>query len=104
MALPQLSEEQRAQALAKAAEMRQKRARLKEDLKIGKKTLADVFKNAEDAVVARMKVSALLESLPGFGKAKAAKLMAELGISETRRVKGLGVRQRTELLERLGAN
>ena len=104
MALPQLSEEQRAQALAKAAEMRQKRARLKEDLKSGEKTLADVFKNAEDAVVARMKVSALLESLPGFGKAKAAKLMAELGISETRRVKGLGVRQRTELLERLGAN
>ncbi len=104
MALPQLSDEQRAQALAKAAEMRQKRARLKEDLKSGEKTLADVFKNAEDAVVARMKVSALLESLPGFGKAKAAKLMAELGISETRRVKGLGVRQRTELLERLGAN
>ena len=104
MALPQLSEEQRAQALAKAAEMRQKRARLKEDLKSGEKTLADVFKNAEDAVVARMKVSALLESLPGFGKAKAAKLMSELGISETRRVKGLGVRQRTELLERLGAN
>ena len=104
MALPQLSDEQRAQALAKAAEMRQKRARLKEDLKHRKKTLADVFKNAEDAVVARMKVSALLESLPGFGKAKAAKLMAELGISETRRVKGLGVRQRTELLERLGAN
>jgi hypothetical protein len=104
MALPQLSEEQRAQALAKAAEMRQKRARLKEDLKSGEKTLADVFKNAEDVVVARMKVSALLESLPGFGKAKAAKLMSELGISETRRVKGLGVRQRTELLERLGAN
>ncbi len=104
MALPQLSDEQRAQALAKAAEMRQKRARLKEDLKNREKTLADVFKNAEDAVVARMKVSALLESLPGFGKAKAAKLMAELGISETRRVKGLGVRQRTELLERLGAN
>ena len=48
---------------------------------------------------ARMKVSALIESLPGFGKAKAAKIMSELGISATRRVKGLGARQREQLLE-----
>ncbi len=49
-----------------------------------------------------MKVSTLLESLPGFGKAKAAKIMAELEISESRRVQGLGARQRESLLERLG--
>lgn len=101
MALPELTEEQRAQALAKAAEMRQKRAKLKEDIKSGKKTVADIFQDADNPVVARMKVSALLESLPGYGKAKAAKLMEELDISDTRRVKGLGSRQRAELLERL---
>lgn len=28
-----------------------------------------------------MKVSTLIESLPGYGKAKAAKIMEELGIS-----------------------
>lgn len=48
-----------------------------------------------------MKVSALIESLPGYGKAKAAKIMDELGISATRRVKGLGARQREQLLEAL---
>ena len=34
-------------------------------------------------------------------KAKAAKIMDELGISATRRVQGLGVRQREQLLEAL---
>lgn len=104
MTLPQLTEEQRAQALAKAAEMRQKRAKLKEELKSGKKSLTDVFNDVDNPVVARMKVSSLIESLPGFGKAKAAKVMEELDISSSRRVKGLGTRQRTELLERLSAN
>ena len=37
----------------------------------------------------------------GYGKAKAAKIMEELGISATRRVQGLGVRQREQLLEQL---
>ena len=49
-----------------------------------------------------MKVSALIESVPGFGVAKTVKLMEELGISESRRVQGLGVRQREQLIERLG--
>ena len=35
------------------------------------------------------------------GKAKAAKIMDELGISATRRVKGLGARQREQLIEAL---
>ena len=48
-----------------------------------------------------MKVSALIESLPGYGKAKATKIMDELGISPNRRVKGLGERQRENLLEAL---
>ena len=53
------------------------------------------------AMASLMKVSTLIESLPGYGKAKAAKIMEELGISATRRVQGLGVRQREQLLEQL---
>ena len=34
-------------------------------------------------------------------RVKAAKIMDELGISATRRVQGLGVRQREQLLEQL---
>jgi DNA uptake protein ComE-like DNA-binding protein len=102
MALPNLSDADRKAALKKAAEARQKRAALRGEIKSGKVTFAAVMKRADDPIVARMKVSTLLESLPGFGKAKAAKVMAELDISGSRRVQGLGARQREQLMGRLG--
>ena len=102
MALPNLSEADRAAALKKAAEARQKRAELRSKIKSGDMSFADVMKKADDPIVARMKVSTLLESLPGFGKAKAAKIMSDLEISESRRVQGLGARQREQLMQRLG--
>lgn len=55
-----------------------------------------------DDVVGKMKVQSVLESLPGLGKAKAKKLMEEVGISETRRIQGLGDQQRKKLFEKLG--
>ena len=100
MALPQLTDEQRNEALAKAAEARHARAVLREKIKSGKTTLQEVL-DSDDPIACRMKVSALIESLPGYGKAKAAKIMDELGISATRRVKGLGARQREQLIEAL---
>jgi lactam utilization protein B len=102
MALPNLSEADRQAALKKAAEARQKRAALRESIKKGDTSFADVMAMSDGPIVARMKVSALLESLPGYGKAKAAKVMEDLGISESRRVQGLGARQREQLMERLG--
>ena len=102
MALPNLSDADRKAALKKAAEARQKRAALRADIKAGKIAFAAVMKKSDDPIVARMKVSTLLESLPGFGKAKAAKTMTELEISDSRRVQGLGARQRELLTERLG--
>ena len=98
MALPQLTDEQRKAALEKAAAARHARAELRDKIKRGDVTLVDVL-DSEDPIAARMKVSALIESLPGYGKAKAAKIMNELGISPSRRVKGLGARQREQLLE-----
>ena len=102
MALPNLSDEDRQKALKKAAEARQKRAALRAEIKNGKMSFAAVMKKSDDPIVARMRVATLLESLPGFGKAKAAKIMSELEISESRRVQGLGARQRESLMERLG--
>jgi len=98
MALPQLSDEQRKAALEKAAAARHARAELRDKIKNGEITLQEVL-DSDDPIAARMKVSALIESLPGYGKAKASKIMDELGISATRRVKGLGARQREQLLE-----
>ena len=100
MALPQLTDEQRKDALEKAAQARHERAELREKIKSGKVTLEDVL-DSDDPIASRMKVSTLIESLPGYGKAKAAKIMDELGISATRRVKGLGARQREQLVEAL---
>ena len=100
MALPTLSDDQRKAALEKAAAARHARAQLREDIKSGATTIENVL-TSEDPIAQRLKVSALIESLPGYGKAKAAKIMGELGISETRRVKGLGARQREQLLAAL---
>lgn len=100
MALPQLTAEQRKAALEKAAQARHERAELREKIKTGKVSLQEVL-DSDDPIASRLKVSALIESLPGYGKAKAAKIMDELGISPTRRVKGLGARQREQLLEAL---
>ena len=97
MALPQLTDEQRKEALEKAAQARHERAELRDKIKKGEISLEDVL-DSEDPIASRMKVSALIESLPGYGKAKATKIMDELGISPNRRVKGLGERQRENLL------
>ncbi len=101
--LPSLTSEQRAEALKKAAAARHARAALRDDIKAGKVTLEQVFE-MDDDVARRMKVSALIEAMPGYGKAKAAKIMEELGISESRRIQGLGIRQREQLLAKLGNN
>lgn len=102
MALPNLSDADRKKALEKAAQARQARAELRQKIKAGEMSFADVMAKSDDPIVARMKVATLLESLPGFGKAKAAKIMSELEISDSRRVQGLGARQREMLMQRLG--
>jgi hypothetical protein len=99
MPLPTLTEEQRKQALEKAAEARRKRAELKGQLKSGKLTLKDVLGREGDDTVGKMKVSTVLESLPGVGKVRARKLMEKLDISASRRVRGLGAKQRDALLD-----
>lgn len=101
MSIPKLSTEERAKALQKAQQMRSKRTQLRQSLKTGKVTLADVLKDDQNEVVAKMRVKYLLESLPQVGKITAQKIMEEIGIDEARRVQGLGTRQKTQLLEKL---
>lgn len=103
MALPQLTEEQRKQALEKAAEARRKRAEIKQQLKNGTLNLPQVLNRPEDETVGKMKVASVLESLPGVGKVRARKIMERLDISSTRRVRGLGAKQKEALLGEFGA-
>lgn len=99
MPLPKLSPEERAAALEKAAEIRKARAQLKEQLKAGKTTLTKVLDQAyADEVAGKLKVSAVLQSMPGIGKVRATQIMEKLKIAESRRLRGLGEQQRKALL------
>ncbi|MEZ5136365.1 MAG: integration host factor, actinobacterial type [Acidimicrobiales bacterium] len=76
------------------------RAEFKEQLKMGSLSLKALLERAEDDdVIGKMKVSAVLEALPGVGKVKAKRTMEDIGISESRRVRGLGDQQRAALLK-----
>ena len=100
MALPQLSPEQRADALAKAAVARRERAAVKNRLKYAQGLLSEVIADGKKSdIVGKMKVSALLESMPGVGRVRARQIMDEVGISDTRRVRGLGTNQIAALIE-----
>ncbi len=99
MPAPKMTDEQRAAALARAAEARRVRAEIKQLLKTGSLTLEDVFARAEeDDLVAGIKVSALVVSMPHMGKIKTIRLLEELRIAENRRLRGLTPRQRADLL------
>lgn len=98
---PALTPEQRQAALEKAAKVRRERAEVKEKLKLGTLSLAELLDKAEkDETVGKMKVVSVLESLPGLGKVKARRLMESVGISESRRLQGLGAKQRADLLNK----
>jgi len=98
MALPTLTPEQRSDALAKGLAARQARAELKDHLKRGEFTLAEVIEDARtDEVTGKMKVPDVLKSLPGVGNVRAAQIMERIGIPENRRVRGLGDNQRAAL-------
>ncbi len=105
MALPPLTPDQRAAALEKAAKARKDRAEVKNNLKRGGTTLPAVLKQGQsDDTIGTMKVSALLEAMPGVGKVRARQIMERLGIAESRRVRGLGANQRTALESEFGGD
>jgi DNA uptake protein ComE-like DNA-binding protein len=97
---PNLTPEQRAAALAKAAEARAARADIKARLKMGSMSLSEALSSTDDNV-GKLKVLSLLESLPGVGKVKARRIMEDVGIADNRRVQGLGAQQKRALLKLL---
>jgi guanylate kinase len=95
---PQLTAQQRSDALKKAAESRKFRAEVKSKIRTGEFTIDEIFEMAKDnEAVAKMRVKELLESMSGVGKVRALSLMQRLNISPTRRIQGLGRLQMREL-------
>jgi len=99
MTPPELTAEQRAAALAKAAEARRVRAEVKELLKTGSLTFEELLRRADDEpLLAGLKVGTVLASMPGTGKVTAKRLMETHGIADNRRLRGLTDRQRRALV------
>jgi hypothetical protein len=108
VALPPLTPEQRSAALEKAKEARRVRAAARNELRTAGPRLAEVLdaivdRADSDEAIGKMRVAALLDALPGIGKVRAAALMERLGISPTRRVRGLGAKQRAALAAEFAA-
>lgn len=99
--LPEQTPEARVAALQKAADARQARALVKHRLKFGGGSITEIMMQGQvDDAIGRMKVSALLQSMPGVGKVKAQSIMDSLGIAATRRIRGLGVQQMRAIANR----
>lgn len=94
MALPTLTSEQLAAASAAAARARAARADVCSRLKAGELQISQVLDMASaDEILSKLKVSSMLQALPGIGTVKAQALMDRLGISNSRRLRGLGSHQ-----------
>ena len=106
MTIPPLSDEQRQQARHAATQARRRRAEVKQALRTGQQTLADVLTAAEtDDVIAHAKVVDVLKALPRVGAVRAARVMERLDIAPNRRLRGLGKHQSAALVaEFAGAN
>ncbi len=103
MALPRLTPEQRQANLEKAAASRRERAEVKNRLKHSGGSITDVLAQGQtNEVIGKMRVIDLLQSMPGLGKVRARQLMERLGISESRRVRGLGTNQVAALQREFG--
>ncbi len=100
VALPPLTPEQRQAALDKAAASRRERAEVKNRLKHSGASLSEVITEAQhNEVIGKMRVSELLQSMPGIGRVRAREVMERIKISESRRVRGLGSKQLAALVD-----
>lgn len=103
MSLPELSADERASALEKAGAARSERAEIKRRMKAGEIGMRELLSMDGEAVM-RMRVIDAVRSMPGYGDARAHALLKRLRISERRRIRGLGARQRAALVEEFGGD
>jgi guanylate kinase len=93
---PHLTAEARAAAGAKAVLARRERAAVKAALSAGSIGIFEVINDGRESIQ-RMRVSELLDAAPGVGSRRTYILMSKAGISESRRIGGLGAHQLEKL-------
>lgn len=94
---PLRSLDQRMEALKRANDIRVRRAQLKKDLKDGRVNIEEILLLPPE-FVSTAKVFDMLMAVPKFGRVKAARLLNQCRISQSKTVGGLSERQRTELI------
>ncbi len=94
---PLRSLDQRMEALKRANDIRVRRAKLKKDLKDGQARIETILLDPPD-YVSTAKVFDMLMAVPKLGRVKAARLLNQCRISQSKTVGGLSERQRTELV------
>jgi hypothetical protein len=94
---PLRSLDQRMEALKRANDIRVRRARLKKDLKDGQAQIEAILMDPPE-YVSTAKVFDMLMAVPKFGRVKAARLLNQCRISQSKTVGGLSDRQRAELI------
>lgn len=84
-----------------AVAARRARAEVKRQVSSGERSASDVLDTAtaENPAEATLRVSELIGSIPWLGPTRTARIMAELGISPSKRVGGLGIHQKKRLRE-----
>jgi hypothetical protein len=99
---PSLSHEQRVEASRLAVANRRRRAEVKRMVKSGDLSLEELFELAKhEECVAQMRAHDLISALPAIGEVKAERIMTKASIAKTRRIRGLGPKQRAELFRAL---
>jgi hypothetical protein len=99
---PALSQEQRVEASRLAVANRRRRAEVKRLVKSGALSLDELFTlAAREECVAQMRAYDLISALPAIGEVKAERIMKSASIAQTRRIRGLGPKQRAELFRAL---
>ena len=71
-------------------------------VKTGELSLEEIFNLAKnEECVAQMRAYDLISALPAIGEVKADRIMKNAAIAQTRRIRGLGPKQRAELFRAL---
>ena len=100
---PKLSKEALANAGAKAVAARRDRAEIKQALANEELSIFDVINDGRESIQ-RMKIRELLDAAPGVGERRAFTIMEKAGISQSRRIAGLGAHQLKKLREEMILN
>jgi hypothetical protein len=94
---PERSLNQRMDALARANEIRTARARLKRDLKAGRRSIDSLLLDPPE-YLETAKVFDMLLAVPKYGRVKVNKMLLGCRISPSKTIGGLSERQRAELV------